>query len=150
VCGTLQFGYFYEWRAVAIYLRGRERGGYDLVYLNPPHAPSSDDNCYNVTIFRRGAYRSTGVGGTSCITKTKKLTKRFTLFSHKHTVTDAIRQTIKRFGNSAIVLSYSSNAVPDARTIGILLRDVKNSVEIREVDSSAEPGSFSGDCGCGG
>jgi adenine-specific DNA-methyltransferase len=90
------------------------------------------------------------VGGTSCITKTKKLTKRFTLFSHKHTVTDAIRQTIKRFGNSAIVLSYSSNAVPDARTIGILLRDVKNSVEIREVDSSAEPGSFSGDRGCGG
>jgi adenine-specific DNA-methyltransferase len=67
-------------------------------------------------------------------TKTKKLTKRFTPFSYKRTVTEAIRQVIKQFRNSAIVLSYSSNAVPDARTIEMLLRDVKNSVEIREVD----------------
>jgi DNA adenine methylase/adenine-specific DNA-methyltransferase len=49
-------------------------------------------------------------------------------------VTEAIRQTVKQFRDSIIVLSYSSNAVPDAMTIETLLRDVKDSVEVREVD----------------
>jgi adenine-specific DNA-methyltransferase len=37
--------------------------------------------------------------------------------SYKNTVTDALRRTLKQFQDSAIVLSYSSNAVPDAATI---------------------------------
>ena len=50
-------------------------------------------------------------------TRTKKLAKRYTPFSYKHTVTDALRRTFKQFQDSTIVLSYSSNAVPDADTI---------------------------------
>ena len=40
----------------------------------------------------------------------------------------------KRFSESMIVLSYSSNAVPDAAVIEALLRDVKDNVEIRTID----------------
>ena len=110
-------------------------GEYDLVYLDPPYAPPRDDNCYikryhfleGLSVYWRGQ-------DIMHQTKTKKLAKKYTPFSYKHTVTEAIRQTIKQFRDSVIVLSYSSNAVPDAMTIENLLRDVKDSVEIREVD----------------
>ena len=67
-------------------------------------------------------------------TRTKKLVKRFTPFSYRRTIVDALRDTFKRFHESTIVLSYSSNAVPDATTIEGLLRDVKDDVEVREID----------------
>ncbi len=60
--------------------------------------------------------------------------QRNTPFSSKHTVTQALRETFKQFANSTIVLSYSSNAVPDAVTIEALLREAKDSVEVRHVD----------------
>ncbi len=83
------------------------RAGYDVVYLDPPYAPPRDDNCY---------------------------IKRYTPFSYKHTVTAALRRAIRQFADSALVLSYSSNAVPDAATIEGLLREVKRDVEVRAVD----------------
>jgi len=43
---------------------------------------------------------------------TKKLPKRYTPFAYKHTITEALRDTFKRFRESTIVLSYSSNASP--------------------------------------
>jgi DNA adenine methylase/adenine-specific DNA-methyltransferase len=67
-------------------------------------------------------------------TKTKKLVKRYTPFSYKRTIADALRRTIKIFHESTIVLSYSSNAVPDAETIEALLREVKSDVEVRKID----------------
>jgi DNA adenine methylase/adenine-specific DNA-methyltransferase len=67
-------------------------------------------------------------------TRTKKLTKRYTPFSYKHSVTDALRRTFTQFRDSDIVLSYSSNAVPDVHTIEALLREVKNDVEVRLTD----------------
>jgi adenine-specific DNA methylase len=112
-----------------------DSAGYDVVYLDPPYAPPRDDNCYikryhfleglavywqGVTILER--------------TRTRKLAKRYTPFSYKHTVTEALRDTFKRFARSTIVLSYSSNAVPDAETIEALLRDAKGEVEVREID----------------
>jgi adenine-specific DNA-methyltransferase len=108
---------------------------YDVVYLDPPYAPPRDDNCYikryhfleGLSVYWRGQ-------PVMEHTRTKKLPKRYTPFSYKHTVTDALRRTLSRFQDSAIVLSYSSNAVPDAVTIETLLREVKNDVEIRLAD----------------
>ena len=108
---------------------------YDVVYLDPPYAPPRDDNCYikryhfleGLSVYWRGQKIMEG-------TKTKKLAKRYTPFSYKSTVVDTLRRTFKQFHESAIVLSYSSNAVPDAATIDMLLREVKDHVEIREVD----------------
>jgi DNA adenine methylase/adenine-specific DNA-methyltransferase len=109
--------------------------GYDLVYLDPPYAPPRDDNCY---IKRYHFLEGLSVywEGLKILehTATKKLEKRYTPFSYKHTVSDALLTTFERFADSAIVLSYSSNAVPDAETIERLLRSVKKRVEVRSVD----------------
>jgi adenine-specific DNA-methyltransferase len=109
--------------------------GYDVVYLDPPYAPPRDDNCYikryhfleGLSVYWRGQTILES-------TRTKKLAKRYTPFSYKRTVVEALRETFQRFARSTIVLSYSSNAVPDAETIEVLLREAKGEVEVREID----------------
>jgi adenine-specific DNA-methyltransferase len=117
---------------------------YDVVYLDPPYAPPRDDNCYikryhfleGLSVYWRGQKILEN-------TRTKKLAKRYTPFSYKHTVTEALRRTFKQFRDSAIVLSYSSNAVPDAATIKALLREVKDDVEVRLIDHTYTFGTHS-------
>lgn len=108
---------------------------YDLVYLDPPYAPPRDDNCYIKRYhFLEGLsvyWRNQTIMEN---TKTKKLVKRYTPFSYKSTIVDALRQTFKLFHDSTIVLSYSSNAVPDATTIEAILREFKAQVDVRQVD----------------
>lgn len=118
--------------------------GHDLVYLDPPYAPPRDDNCYIKRYhFLEGLSVYWREQEIMEHTRTKKLVKRYTPFSYKHTVSDALRDTFKRFGDSTIVLSYSSNAVPDAGTIERLLREVKNDVEVREIDHRYHFGTHS-------
>ncbi|MGH3832407.1 MAG: DNA adenine methylase [Pseudonocardiaceae bacterium] len=110
-------------------------GEHDLVYLDPPYAPPKDDNCYvkryhfleGLSVYWRGQRIMAG-------TKTKKLAKKYTPFSYQRTVTQALRETFTQFKDSTIVLSYASNAVPDADTIAAVLREVKDSVEVRCMD----------------
>jgi adenine-specific DNA-methyltransferase len=117
---------------------------YDLVYLDPPYAPPRDDNCY---IKRYHFLEGLAVYWRGLIimeeTRTKKLTKRYTPFSYKHSVTDALRRTLKQFQDSTIVLSYSSNAVPDADTITTLMREVKENVDVRRIDHTYTFGTHS-------
>ena len=108
----------------------------DLVYLDPPYAPPSDDNDY---IKRYHFLEGLSVywRGTEIMehTKTKKLQKRFTPFAYKRTIEDALLRTFEHFEDAgAIVLSYSSNAIPDAPRIVDLLGKVKSSVEVRAID----------------
>lgn len=108
---------------------------YDLVYLDPPYAPPRDDNCYikryhfleGLSTYWRNAQIMEN-------TKTKKLAKRYTPFSYKRTIVEALRQTFKLFRDSTIVLSYSSNAVPDAKTVYDLLSETKSTVDVRAVE----------------
>ncbi len=117
---------------------------YDLVYLDPPYAPPTDDNCYikryhfleGLSVYWRGQTIMEN-------TRTKKLVKRYTPFSYKHSVTDALRKTFKQYQDSAIVLSYSSNAVPDLATIEALLHEVKDEVQVRLVDHKYTFGTHS-------
>jgi DNA adenine methylase/adenine-specific DNA-methyltransferase len=109
--------------------------GHDLVYLDPPYAPPSDDNCYikryhfleGLAVYWRGQTILEQ-------TRTKKLAKRHTPFSSKRTVVAALGTMFDRFRNATIVLSYSSNSVPDPATITGLLREVKGDVEVRTLD----------------
>ena len=117
---------------------------YDIVYLDPPYAPPRDDNCYikryhfleGLSVYWRGQTIMES-------TRTKKLAKRYTPFSYKHSVTDALRRTFRQFQDSTIVLSYSSNAVPDAGTIEALLGEVKDDVEVRLTDHTYSFGTHS-------
>jgi DNA adenine methylase/adenine-specific DNA-methyltransferase len=117
---------------------------YDVVYLDPPYAPPRDDNCYikryhfleGLSVYWRGQTIMEN-------TRTKKLPKRYTPFSYPRTVTDALRRTFRQFRDSAIVLSYSSNAVPDSHAIENLLREVKDDVEVRLTDHTYTFGTHS-------
>lgn len=68
-------------------------------------------------------------------TKTKKIIKKFTPFAYKRTIVDALSRTFEQFADAgSLVMSYSSNAVPDAATIVSLLRHVKPNVEVHPID----------------
>lgn len=107
---------------------------YDLVYLDPPYAPPKDDNCY---IKRYHFLEGLSVYWQDLEimehTKTKKLRKRYTPFSYKRTVADALARTFEQFKDSTIVLSYSTNAVPNAKEILGLLSRVKHHVDVMHV-----------------
>jgi adenine-specific DNA-methyltransferase len=108
-----------------------EPDGLDLVYLDPPYAPPRDDNCY---IKRYHFLEGLSVywAGQRIMehTKTKKLEKRYTPFSYKSKVRDALSQTFRHFRNSTIVLSYSSNSVPSSEEVIELLSREKGSVTV--------------------
>lgn len=121
-------------RSLSCDVRDLESAGYDVVYLDPPYAPPRDDADY----IKRYHF----LEGLSCYwqgqvimqnTVTKKLRKRYTPFAFKRTVVEALRDTLKRFYDSTIVLSYSSNALPPAEVIEALMREVKSDVEVRRI-----------------
>jgi DNA adenine methylase/adenine-specific DNA-methyltransferase len=108
--------------------------GYDLVYFDPPYAPPTDDADYikryhfleGLSVYWRGLTIMEE-------TKTKKVTKRFTPFAYKTKVCAALRELFHRFRQSTIVLSYSSNSVPDEHELYNLLRGEKQNVEVYSV-----------------
>jgi len=107
--------------------------GIDMVYLDPPYVPRSDDNCY--------VKRYHFLEGLSCYwrgmeimkhTKVKKIPKPFTPFSYRRTAIDAFERLFYMFRDSIIVLSYSSNGYPNREELETLLRRYKSKVDIHE------------------
>jgi adenine-specific DNA-methyltransferase len=103
--------------------------GIDLVYLDPPYVPRSDDNCY----MKRYHF----LEGLSCYwkgvrimqeTKVKKIEKPHTPFSYRKTAVDAFDRLFRLYRDSIIVLSYSSNGYPDREELENLLRRYKKTV----------------------
>lgn len=107
---------------------------YDLVYLDPPYAPPRDDNDYIKRFhFLEGLSRYWEGDKIMIETKSRKIPKRITPFSTKRTIVEAFRATFKQFADSNIVLSYSSNALPDKDVLVNLLLEVKDEVEVLEI-----------------
>ncbi|MGD0099839.1 MAG: DNA adenine methylase [Acidobacteriota bacterium] len=107
--------------------------GVDLVYLDPPYVPRSDDNCY--------VKRYHFVEGLSCYwkglrimenTRVKKIEKLYTPFSYRKTAIDAFERLFRLYRTSIIVLSYSSNGFPDLEELEKLMRRHKTNVTIYE------------------
>jgi adenine-specific DNA-methyltransferase len=105
----------------------------DLVYLDPPYVPRSDDNCY--------VKRYHFLEGLSCYwkglrimedTKVKKIEKPYTPFSYRKTAIDAFDRLFQIYRNSTIVLSYSSNGFPDRDVLESLLRQYKTAITVHE------------------
>ena len=103
--------------------------GVDLVYLDPPYVPRSDDNCY--------VKRYHFLEGLSCYwrgleimkeTKVKKITKPYTPFSYRRTAIEAFERLFHKYRNSIIVLSYSSNGFPNKEELERMLRQHKKNV----------------------
>lgn len=113
-------------RADVFSLRPRD---VDLVYLDPPYVPRSDDNCY----MKRYHF----LEGLSCYwtgvrimdqTRVKKIEKPYTPFSYRKTAIDAFDRLFRIYRHSIIVLSYSSNGFPDKEELETLLRRYKSTV----------------------
>ena len=107
--------------------------GHDLVYLDPPYVPRSDDNCY--------VKRYHFLEGLSCYwkgleiledTRVKKIRKPFTPFGYRRTAVDAFARLFERFEKSVLVLSYSSNGFPDLEELVRLMKRVKRRVSVLE------------------
>lgn len=108
---------------------------YELVYLDPPYVPRSDDNCY----IKRYHF----VEGLACYwqgqeilasSKVRKIKKKFTPFSYRRRAIPAFEQLFRKFAESVIVLSYSSNGYPDLEVLISLLRRYKSRVEVFEAE----------------
>jgi DNA adenine methylase/adenine-specific DNA-methyltransferase len=107
--------------------------GIDLVYLDPPYVPRSDDNCY----MKRYHF----LEGLSCYwkgvrimeeTRVKKIEKPYTPFSYRKSAVEAFDRLFNIYRDSIIVLSYSSNGYPDREELERLLRRYKTDVTAYE------------------
>lgn len=105
----------------------------DLVYLDPPYVPRSDDNCYTK--------RYHFLEGLSCYwqglpidenTKVRKIAKRYTPFSYRREAVEAFDRMFTRFAKSKIALSYSSNGFPDLQQLVELMGKHKKTVTVFE------------------
>ncbi len=107
--------------------------GVDLVYLDPPYVPRSDDNCY----MKRYHF----LEGLSCYwkgvrimedTRVKKIEKPYTPFSYRKSAIEAFDRLFRLYRDSIIVLSYSSNGYPDREELESLLSRYKATVSAFE------------------
>ncbi|MEM6816872.1 MAG: hypothetical protein AAF600_21195 [Bacteroidota bacterium] len=64
-------------------------------------------------------------------TKVKKIKKKFTPFSYRRTAINAFDQMFEKFSESTLVLSYCSNAYPDLETLISIMKNHKNSAEVK-------------------
>jgi len=105
----------------------------DLVYLDPPYVPRSDDNCYMKRYhFLEGLSRYWQDVEIMERSRVRKIVKPYTPFSYRREAIAAFEQLFGRFADSIIVLSYSSNGYPDLDTLVNLLRRFKSRVTVHE------------------
>lgn len=106
---------------------------YDLVYLDPPYVPRSDDNCY--------VKRYHFLEGLSCYWQgvevvqdslVRKIKKPYTPFSYRKSAVEAFDRLFLTFSDSIIVLSYSSNGYPNLDVLVELMKRHKRTVVVHE------------------
>lgn len=107
----------------------------DLVYMDPPYFSPLSDNEY----VRRYHF----IEGLACDwkgleiqhhTKTKKFKSYPTPFSSQKGAYDAFDKLFKKFRNSVLVVSYSSNSLPTLDDMVGLMSKHKNHVEVKKID----------------
>ncbi len=109
----------------------------DLVYMDPPYVPRSDDNCYIKRYhFVEGLASYWREAGTDIMldTKVRKIPKRYTPFSYRNQAIEAFEKLFRKFSESILVLSYSSNGYPDLDTLLSMMRKTKRSVQVFKQD----------------
>lgn len=105
----------------------------DLVYLDPPYVPRSDDNCYVKRYhFLEGLSKYWEGETIMQDTKVKKIKKKFTPFSYRKTSLMAFETLFDKFSASTLALSYSSNAYPDLHTLVSIMKKYKSVVRVHE------------------
>lgn len=106
----------------------------EVVYIDPPYfSPLSDNEYVRRYHFVEGLARDWKGVEMQWHTRTRKFRSYPTPFATAQGAVDAFAALFRRHADSAIVVSYASNAVPDRAALTALLRRFKRRVEVIEV-----------------
>lgn len=107
----------------------------DLVYIDPPYyTPKSDNEYVRRYHFVEGLARDWQGVEIQESTKTKKFKSYPTPFSTKDGAADAFDKIFRRYSDSVLIVSYSSNSLPNMDDMLSLLRKYKENVSVMPVD----------------
>jgi DNA adenine methylase len=111
-----------------------ERNLADLVYIDTPYiSPFSDSDYTRRYHFVEGFCKYWKGVEIMQNTTTKKLRSYETAFSSKTGVTEAFQRLFDHFKRSILVVSYSSNGIPNRNEMVKLLKEVKRDVTVHEI-----------------
>jgi adenine-specific DNA-methyltransferase len=117
----------------------------DLVYMDPPYVPRADDNCYIKRYHFLEGLASYWEGlELMQNSKVKKIPKRHTPFSYRKSAVETFDTMFRKFADSTLVLSYSSNGFPDLDQLVKLMKKYKPMVEVFEKDYRYHFGTHAG------
>ncbi|MCD7825441.1 MAG: Dam family site-specific DNA-(adenine-N6)-methyltransferase [Clostridiaceae bacterium] len=107
----------------------------DLVYIDPPYySPLSDNEYVRRYHFVEGLARDWKGVEIQQNTQTKKFKSYPTPFSTRKGAADAFDKLFKKFSNSILIVSYSSNSLPTQDEIVALMFKHKEHVEVVPID----------------
>lgn len=119
----------------------------DLVYMDPPYyTPKSDNEYVRRYHFLEGLARDWNDVQIQTDTKTKKFRSYPTPFATRDGVVDAFTALFKRYANSIIIVSYSSNSLPTKDEMVSLMSKYKNHVDVVPIDYRYNFGNRSDGC----
>ena len=107
----------------------------DLVYIDPPYySPLSDNEYVRRYHFVEGLARDWKGVEIQENTQTKKFKSYPTPFSTRKGAADAFDKLFKKFANSILVVSYSSNSQPTQDEMVAIMAKYKEHVEVIPID----------------
>lgn len=107
----------------------------DLVYIDPPYySPFSDNEYVRRYHFVEGLARDWKGVEIQEHTQTKKFKSYPTPFSTRKGAADAFDKLFKKFANSILIVSYSSNSLPTQDEMVAIMAKYKQHVEVIPID----------------
>lgn len=107
----------------------------DLVYIDPPYySPLSDNEYVRRYHFVEGLARDWKGVEIQENTQTKKFKSYPTPFSTRKGAADAFDRLFKKFANSILIVSYSSNSLPTQDEMVAIMAKYKKHVEVIPID----------------
>lgn len=107
----------------------------DLVYIDPPYySPLSDNEYVRRYHFVEGLARDWKDVEIQQHTQTKKFKSYPTPFSTRKGAADAFDHLFRKFANSTLIVSYSSNSLPTHDEMAAIMAKYKQHVEVIPVD----------------
>lgn len=117
----------------------------DLVYIDPPYySPLSDNEYVRRYHFVEGLARDWKGVEIQQNTLTKKFKSYPTPFSTRKGAADAFDQLFKKFKDSILIVSYSSNSLPTQDEMVAMMAKYKQHVEVIPIDYTYSFGNQSG------
>jgi DNA adenine methylase len=107
----------------------------DLAYFDPPYySPKSDNDYTRRYHFVEGLVREWKGLEIQENTKTKKFKRYETPFLHKDSTEDAFNRLFEKYKDSILVVSYSSNGLPNKSSLLEMLKKYKKEVIVHQVE----------------